>query len=261
MNTTAALLERWFWLAVSLVLALFTIIVRWILEQPESRFAEQLAAWRTRPEADWIIHTTRMVYALGIPTLALFWRGVLTERGLGLKPWPWTKDAASFLIQYGQNTARPSEIIWEMWVQDLGWCLLFATAFGFIIKMSDLTVLRMQKTASGRQPANSPSYTPATRESPHALREAIYHQVHWAFYREPFVLLWGVAQGAWLGLLPVAFEALINPPWWKKLRSPTHSRDTFIRIGLAVLSVLIYIQTQNLWLAILTDTILSFILG
>jgi len=94
-----------------------------------------------------------------------------------------------------------------------------------------------------------------------ALREAIYHQAHWAFYREPFVLLLGVGLGTWAGLIPVAAEALVNPARWTDLQSPARGRDLLIRVGLAVLSALLFIQTQNIWLAILADTGLLWLLG
>jgi hypothetical protein len=85
--------------------------------------------------------------------------------------------------------------------------------------------------------------------------------VHWAFYREPFVLLWGLSLGTWAGLLPVAFEAGINPARWDDLRVPPHGRDLLIRVGLAIVGALLFLETQNLWLAILMDAVVGWRLG
>ena len=95
----------------------------------------------------------------------------------------------------------------------------------------------------------------------HSLREAVYHQAHWAFYREPFVLLWGTELGAWAGLIPVAAEALVNPARWTDLQSPARGRDLLIRVGLAVMSAVLFIQTQNIWPVLIVDMLLVWLLG
>lgn len=234
MTSDIALLERWFWLAVSLTLAIFTVLLRWILERPGSRYAADVRAWQQRPGAIWAIQIARLLYALGIPTLALLWRGALTESGLGLQVAPW----------------RGGLINWEDWMRDLGWAVFLGAGLWLLVRLSDVMVHR--RVGVNARPR---------REWSVALREAVYHQVHWAFYREPFVLLWGLSLGTWAGLLPVAFEAGINPARWDDLRAPAHGRDLLIRVGLAIVGALLYLETQNLWLAILVDMVVGWRLG
>ncbi len=239
-TTTAALLERWLWLAISLILALFAIAIRWIAERPESRFREAVATWERDPRIVWAVHTLRLLYAVGLPAFVLLGRGALTERGLGLVPLP---------LGWHDDPAR-AQALWLTWTRGIGrTCALMAVGW-LIFRAAGHTLRR----------AAGVTFT-VRHDLPAALREAVYHQVHWAFYREPFALLWGTARGAWLGLIPVTLEAALNPKRWEELRSPHRNRDLLVRVGLAVLGVLLYIQTQNLWLAILADTLLSWAVG
>ena len=235
MTPDLALLERWFWIATSLTLAIFAVLLRWILARPGSRYAADFRAWVRRPGAIWTIQTARLLYALGIPTLALLWRGALTARGLGLQAAPWSGGLGN----------------WEDWMSDLGWGVFLGAGLWLLVRLSDRMIQRQMGAPDRRE----------RHEWSVALREAIYHQVHWAFYREPFVLLWGLSLGTWAGLLPVAFEAGINPARWDDLRSPARGRDLLIRVGIAIVGALLFLKTQNLWLAIIVDMVISWGLG
>ena len=242
MSTETALLERWVWLNVSLVIALLASALRWFLERPH--LLERLTnapPTLQRPvwEIPWIIQPLRLLYAVGIPAAALLWRGALTPSGLGLKPFFWTADQAL-------STASGS---WNIWVRDLGWTCAFACVFWVLVAIADRSAKQLSPPRTTRRSVSV------------SLREAVYHQAHWAFYREPFVLLLGVGMGSWAGLLPVAGEALLNPARWTDLQSPTRGRDLLIRVGLAVLSAMLFIQTQNIWLMLLADAGLTWLLG
>lgn len=232
MSTETSLTERWLWLVVSFGIALLATGVQ---------LAQDLIGKRATPSTPprpavtipaWTIQFLRILYAVGIPALALLWRGALTERGLGLKPLQWTAAEASN---------------WTAWAADIGWACAIALGTGVLLWLGNLP--RNVVAAKIQQRPDI------------ALREAVYHQAHWAFYREPFVLLWGVTVGAWLGLLLVAFEAIINPIHWNNLRSPARGRNMVVRSGIAIMSVMLYIQTQNLWVAILADAALGWGLG
>ena len=249
MSTETALLERWVWLNVSLVIALLASALRWFLERPHLQkylgadavpSADAVpTSYRAVWEMPWIIHPLRLLYAVGIPALALLWRGVLTPSGLGLKPFFWATD----------QTLSTLSGSWDSWVRDLGWTCAFAGGFWVLVLLADRAAKRLSPPRKTRHSLSA------------ALREAVYHQAHWAFYREPFVLLLGVGMGAWAGLLPIAGEALLNPARWTDLQSPARGRDLLIRVGLAVLSAMLFIQTQNIWLMLLADTGLIWLLG
>ncbi len=168
-------------------------------------------------------HSLRLMYSLGVPALALLWRRVLSERYLGLKP----------------LSAGPAE-----WTRDLAWTLLI----GFI---TWALLQSMAGTVSFKR----------CRRWGVALREALYHQVHAAFYREPWALVWGFGPGAWLGLLPLAFEALLDPQNWRDSRDPARSWAMLTRTALYLAGLLLYIKTQNLWLIWLMDAVVSGLVG
>lgn len=240
MNVETALAERWLWLTGSLCIATIAIAIRWILERP--RTATSDAKTRHTPILDtpWIVQPLRILYAVGIPAIALFWRGALTTSGLGLQPFFWADSAALDITQAG----------WDNWVRDIGWTCACACGVWLLVAIGDATAKRFS------------AHKPVTHHNlGRALREAVYHQAHWAFYREPFVLLWGVGPGAWAGLIPVVAEALVNPARWTDLQSPSRGRNLLIRAGLAVMSAVLYIQTQNIWPVLLADTLLVWFLG
>jgi len=231
LNTESALLERWLWLTASLGIATLASAIRWFLERP--RPPQNLP--RAMPEKPWIFQPLRLLYAVGMPAAAFLWRGALTASGLGLQQFFWSNNP----------TLDMAAGDWTNWVRDMGWTCALAFGFWLLVMI-----------------AERPTRTPLKQHRLDiALREAIYHQVHWAFYREPFVLLLGVGLGTWGGLIPVAAEAVVNPARWTDLQFPTRGRDFLIRVGLAVLSALLFIQTQNIWLAILADTGLTWLLG
>ncbi|HNT74539.1 MAG TPA: hypothetical protein PKH77_05930 [Anaerolineae bacterium] len=233
MSVDPALLERWLWLILSIGTALVVISARLLAETLGKRtpIATQFLALLEQP---WLVHPLRLFYAIGFPAVALFWRGVLTERGLGLKP----------------LSLSALQAHWGAWAADIGWGALIASGLWLIFTLGEWQARRV----------GAPPQLHRHRLDV-ALREAIYHQAHWAFYREPFVLLWGIFLGAWAGLAPVALEALINPARWNDLQSPARSRDLLVRVGLAVAGVLLYLQTQNLWVALLVDTAVGWALG
>lgn len=84
-----------------------------------------------------------------------------------------------------------------------------------------------------------------------SLREALCHEVHWAFYRNAPVVSLGLYWGTWVGLILAALEALANPAWRKGLGTPEGAPRLLMRAALAVISSLFFLQTQNLWLAVL----------
>ncbi|RLC90522.1 MAG: hypothetical protein DRI37_01220 [Chloroflexi bacterium] len=241
MDTEIPLLqERWLWLAGSLGIALSVSWAGWFVRRSRVSQWPWLERWQQWRGRFWLVQSARLLYAIGIPVVALFWRGAFTERGLGLQPWPW-----SAAVSPGAAQAN-----WENWVRDLGWAMAIMAGTGVLLALGR----RITRHTIGKT-------LPLRRDLGVALRETVYHQVHWAFYREPFVLIGGISNGAWLGLLPVVLEAVLNPARWADLRSPQRGHDLLVRAALAVASILVYIQTQNLWLALFVDAVLGWAAG
>lgn len=238
MITETAFIERWLWLTASLCIATVAIAIRWIFERPRTTTAFPQAPQFS--DTSWITQLLRLLYAVGLPAAALLLRGALTPSGLGLKPFFWVESDAFDLAQTG----------WESWVRDFGWGCAGILGLWLCVIAGDNTAKRY---------AQHPFVL--KRNVGIAIREAVYHQAHWAFYREPFVLLWGAGLGTWAGLILVALEALVNPARWNDLQSPSRGRDLLIRGGLAVMSAVLYIQTRNVWIALLADVALVLMLG
>lgn len=223
------LTERWIWLIGSLCIAIVASWITWGFRKTDG----------PSPEGQPLSYQVlRLVYAVGIPAIALLGRGALTTKGLGLQALPWNPPPSS----------NPHHI--SDWVSDIGWALFIMSSAWVIIAISE------HQAKQNDNPCIS-----YHRNLGIALREAVYHQVHWAFYREPFILLWNMNIGTWAGLLPVTIEALANPKHWTHPQATTQHRNLLIRATLAVISALMYLKTQNLWLAIAVDAGLGLILG
>ncbi len=225
---------RWVWLGGSLLLGVLASWLNHVLHRLPQPWAKAWLEWRGRP---WVEQGLRFLYAVGIPAAALLWQGALTPRGLGLQPVSWTEHASP-------------EGVWQAWARDIGNALLLASAALGVYGLAQAQARRLTGNALPRE--HDPSI---------ALREAVYHQAHWAFYREPFVLLWGPGVGTWIGLLPVLLEALLNPARWADLRVPERSHALLTRALLAIVGALLFATTQNLWLGLSVDLLLGWIWG
>lgn len=230
--------ERWVWLCGSLLLALLSAWIAEAFRHMGGKPGAWYQRWQRWPGRPWVLHTVRVLYAVGIPATALIWRGALKESSLGLQPFPWQNTPLS-------TTSLPHH--WEDWLRDGLWALGIGIAVTLLIQWTQVTLKR----------AGHP--WPALRgDGLLSLREAVIHEVHWAFYREPWLLLWPTPIGVWAGWLLVGLEAALNPARWRDLRTPLSSRTLVLRAALAVISALLFLQTQNLWLAIVTHTCLDW---
>ena len=55
-----------------------------------------------------------------------------------------------------------------------------------------------------------------------------------------------------------ALEAILNPLWWTSLRHPEKAPAALVRVGMALLSAVLFLKTQNLWLAMLTHWVVTW---
>ncbi len=233
--------ERWVWLIGSIILGVFASWMYWLFLTPHEKATSWSIQWQRWPGHEWVEQGMRLLYALGIPAAALLWRGALTERGLGLQPLLLLSETADIAAQRAN---------WRDWLLDISWTLGIALATGLIFGLGAYQQRNQhQRNGSVRHDVGR------------SVREAVYHESHWAFYREPFVLLWGRAIGSWAGLLPALIEMLLNPQRWDELHTHDRGRDLLLRGALAVMSALIFLQTQNSWCALGADIVLGYALG
>ena len=242
----AAPRDAWLWLAASLSLAIFWSNLVWVFlpwvtkDEPSGEFASfeektvnRIATWRFAPA---LLEVARLLYYIGLPAAALFWgRDALIGRFFGLQP----------LILPGSPGTEHTALLsanWTDWVHDLGWAAALGLVSGGLLLLAGLAHRRALPGGYVR-----PTRSPAVWET---VREAIYHETHWAFYRNGPIVAFGLYWGIWVGLALVALEALADPIWRKRLNDPGRVPPQLLRASLAMVSSLLFLQTQNLWVAI-----------
>jgi len=249
-------IDRWDWLLGSIIVATLASLLHWLLHYVNAASSKRPSAdniWlrllATRAlrtmESPWVAFPVRLIYAIAIPTAALFWQGALTARGLGLQ-----SMRAVTLALPGTHSVAQSGTRGQAWGNDLSW----------LIVVAGVTALVMA-AGSHRARQLAPQSTTGRRNLGVAILEAVYHEVHWAFYREPFVYMCGIGLGSWLGALPVLLETGISLMFWESLRTrgAAYQQQALVRAGLFVASTQLYLLTQNLWLAIALDALVGWL--
>jgi len=249
-------IDRWDWLLGSIILATLASLIHWLLHYVNGASSKDQSAeniWLRvlatpalgAMESPWVSVPIRLIYAITIPTAALFWQGALTARGLGLQ-----SMQAGTLALPGTDNVTQSGAPGQAWGNDLSW----------LVVVAGVTALVM---AAGSHIARqlAPQSTTGRRNLGVAILEAVYHEVHWAFYREPFVYAWGIGLGSWLGALPVLLETGISLMFWERLhtRGAAYQRQTLVRAGLFVASTQLYILTRNLWVIVALDALVGWL--
>ncbi|NLF00422.1 MAG: hypothetical protein GX601_05520 [Anaerolineales bacterium] len=225
------------WLTGSFLMAVVWTNVAWYLRQPRSAAVGQdddrLATWAGDPS---LLQALRLVYYIGVPFAALvLGRDAVTARFAGLQP----------VTLPGSANGVGAAGNWDDWVRDIGWALGLGTGLWLLMTVAWRSH-RRALAASGEPLA-------PVRSGPSGwvlLREALYHEVHWGFYRNAPLLALGEYWGVWIGLLIVGIEALLNPAWRTQLGSAAHDPLPWGRVALAMVSSLLFLQTGNLWVAI-----------
>ncbi len=251
--STAIAGEAWLWLGGSLLVAMLWTNLAWLFspwvdaeasrEVPKSlaeSIVSRLGNWRF---ASTLFQGLRLLYYVGIPSAALFWgRDAVVRRVLGLQR-----------LELPTPGRAPLEANWADWMHDLGWAAVLGLGSGGLLLLAALIHRQaLSKVDIDRQGQRAPAWEIA--------RETVYHEAHWAFYRNAPVVALGSYWGTWTGLVLVALEALINPTWREGLREPSQAWSQLSRGALLVVSSLIYLHTQNLWLALLLHWAISWTL-
>lgn len=91
--------------------------------------------------------------------------------------------------------------------------------------------------------------------------EAIYQEAHWAFYRAgPILWLSDYYWGSFIGLALNLIEGWTNPTVRANIRDITRADAPLWAGTLSIISVLIFVYTQNTWYCLLVHLTLNFIL-
>ena len=232
--------EDWLWLSGSLFLAALWANLAWFFRQPRSgtigELITRLVAWRFSP---WLLQLLRLLYYIGVPFAALLWgHDAVVGRLLGLQQF-------NLPVSSGKEAGADIAANWLDWARDVGWAAALGIGAWGLLALGWWAYRRaLVTTGEGGviAGADSSGWT--------LLREAAYHEVHWAFYRNAPIVAVGTYWGVWIGLALVALEATFNPAWRKGLADPQRAPAQLLGGVLVVVSSALFLLTQNLWLAL-----------
>jgi len=204
----------WLWIATSVLLSALANGLSWQCQQA----GDQKCRLVRRP-LELVRETGRFLYFVGLPYVALL-SGLIPATQAGLVNCAWLRDLTLCL--------------------PLGLGTLLA-----LVLLRALTLWREKTAPGGIAPTEPPPPFWTT------LRESVYQEVHWAFYRSaPLLALDDRAHGIALGLGIVALEAWLDPAWRERWRHP-HLAITALRTAtLAVIMAVIFGITHNLWITL-----------
>ena len=232
--------EEWVWLGGSLLLAAVWANLAWFFRRPRSGtiggFITRLIDWRFSP---WLLQLLRLLYYVGVPFAALLWgHDAVVARLMGL-------HQLDLPIPDGEVLNTDIAANWLDWAYDVGWAATLSVGTWMLLALGWWTYRRALAIAGvgGAIPG-------ADRSSWTFLREAAYHEVHWAFYRNAPILAIGTYWVVWIGLALVVLEAILNPAWHKSLVDPRWAPAQLMRGALAIVSSVLFLLTQSLWLAL-----------
>jgi hypothetical protein len=233
MNSESALLslldykvESALWVVLSIGLYALGADIAWHYRRPRpgrlGHWAEAIKGW---PHCHWLLEAVRFLYYIGIPYAALL-RGAVLPRLMGLTQLDWVKGIG-LGTALGGGTFLLLALIWWWYARAIATLPLSA---------------REQRGASlGDDSTNGWIL----------LREVVYLETHWAFYRSAAILfLDSHYAGVFLGFLLVTLEWSINPAWRTGLSLPPRSVSIFMRWGIAFVTAIIFLLTRNLWLLV-----------
>ncbi len=233
-----ALWESWLWLAGSFLVAVLWAQLTWALNHAGGkRITKLVRRIRSSRLSPWAMRALRLLYYLAIPLGALI-RGPALDLNLGI------------VVGLEVGVELPERLV--DWAQRMGLAAALALGAWVLLALGWSSYRRalLRRRIQSPSPAREPIWV--------ILREAAYHEAHWAFYRHApaytFSWLGGLAAdrywAAWCGLAIVALEALLNPAWRRQLADPERAPVVLQRASLAIVSAVLFGLTNSLLLAV-----------
>jgi len=190
----------------------------------------QLDRLRATPGGRLLEQFLRLIYFIGMPYAALL-AGSLASIDLGLT------GAGGSLLGWS-----PAE-----WLRGLGTALMLGAIVFLPIGLASRQIAR------AGQPLGTDD-----RSAGAVIVDAIYAEIHWAFYRAaPLILLADVYAAVIFGALLVGVEWIVVLIRNGVSPSPEERQKWLRRSTLLTLSAALFALTQNVWLAILTHLVLE----
>jgi hypothetical protein len=205
----------WYWIATSVLLSALVNGLVWR--------CRRLTDIGIHPSLEWLLSFLReggrFLYFVGLPYAALV-GGLIPATKAGLVNLAWLRDL-TLSLPLGLGT------------------------FLVLLGLRALIRWREKNVPGGPVPWEPPLSSWGT------LRESVYQEIHWAFYRSaPLITMDDRAQAIALGLGIVALEAWLNPAWRALWQDPGQAPTALRTAGLAVLMAVVFGITGNLWVAV-----------
>jgi hypothetical protein len=250
------------WIALSILTYAISVNLAWRWRRPRpGRLALWIEKAKSWPPTGWLLQLLRFAYYVGLP-FCLLLNGDAVKRSL--RRFPGFGIPLSFLMRgvllpraMGLDGLTTSE-----WFAGVGMGIALGSGAFLWMASGWWYFTRSVREFSWGQAASPDSGTgveePVFMASPLPNRawwvvlwEAIYAEMHWAFYRAgPIVLLDNYYAGVFLGFLILSLEWWTNPAWRHGWDPRGQRPEVVLRWSLAFVMAIIFLFTRNLWLAI-----------
>ena len=219
--------ESALWVGFSIGLYTLATAIAWHYRRPRpGRLGQGVETLKGWPYRHWLLEAIRFLYYVGIPYAALL-RGAALPRLMGLTHLDWVKGIG-LGTALGGGTFLLLALIWWWYARAI----------------AALPLSARERRGASRGDDSTNGWI--------LLREAIYLQTHWAFYRSAAILLLNnYYAGAFVGFLLVTLEWSINPAWRRDLSVPWRSANTLTRWSMAFVAAIVFLFIRNLWLLVL----------
>jgi hypothetical protein len=216
------------WVGLSIGLYALGVDMAWHYRRPRpGRMGRWVGVVKGWPYGHWLLEAIRLLYYIGIPYAALL-RGVALPRLMGLTNLNWFKGIGLGTVLGGGNLLLLA-LIWRWYARAVAALPL-----------------------SARERAGTSLEFAGSTNKWAFLREAIYLESHWAFYRSATILLLDdYYVGIFLGFLLVTLEWAMNPAWRKDWGLSWRSTDILMRWSMAFTMAIIFFFIRNLWVLVL----------
>jgi hypothetical protein len=215
------------WACLSIGLYALGADIAWHYRRPRpGRIGRWVGLVKGWPYYHWLLEAIRLLYYIGIPYAVLL-RGVALPRLMGLTHLDWVRGI-------GLGTALGG-----------GTFLILAFTWWWYAR----AVAALPPSARERQ-GTSLRFAGSTNGWS-LLREAIYLETHWAFYRSATILLLDdYYVGIFLGFLLVTLEWSMNPAWRKDWGLSWRSVDILMGWSMAFATTIVFFFIRNLWVLV-----------
>jgi hypothetical protein len=245
------------WIALSILIYVISVNLAWYWHRPRpGRLAVWIEKLKKWPPSGWLLQLLRFAYYVGLP-FCLLLNGDAVERSLGrFLGFGFLMRGVLLPRAMGLGGLTTSE-----WFAGVGVGIALSLGAFFLIALGWWYVTRSLRELSWEQAASPDEAEvgePAVTLAPLPdqawwviLWEAIYAEMHWAFYRAgPIILLDNDYAGVFLGFLVLNLEWWTNPAWRHGWGPMGQRQDVVVRWSLAFVMALVFLFTRNLWLVI-----------